>query len=228
MGGQWEQLNDRQRTYLRALYECDQAKEAERRERAARGYIFDRTPASEWRWMMYGPVAPPAALYTTLSRAGLVDQGTGSTWQALEDRGLCKCRYPRDPLGVELLEVQITPAGRKLIRAASGEQRPKAPPKGQLRERQWAALVRLHAAGEAGIDNDTLLYAKGGFDWYQTIRRLVDYSPALVESFTVYRPHYRTFYRITAAGRTYYERERERYRDLYPNVEAPAPKEGTP
>ena len=213
------ELNERQRAYLHTLYECDQAKETDRRERASRGF-YDRTPASEWRWVMYGPVAPPSALYSTLHAAGLVDPGTGSTWQALEDRGLCQCRYTPDPFGIKLLEVQITPAGRKLVRTQRGEQRPKAQPKGQLRERQWAALVRLAATGDAGIDSDTLLYGPGGFDWYQTIRRLVDYRPALVELFTVYQPYIKTFYRITPAGRAYYEAEQERYRALYPNVEA--------
>ncbi len=218
-------INERQRTYLAALYDCDQGKEQARRLDAARGR-FDRTPASEWRWVMYGPVAPPSALYSAL--AGHIDQGTGATWQALEDRGLCHCRTTHDAFGVPLLEVQITPAGRKLIRAARGEVRPKAAPKGQLKERQWAALVRLVAAGDSGIDNDTLLYAKGGFDWYQTIRRLVDYQPALVEAFTVYSPYTQTFYRATSAGRAYYEAEHARYRALYPNVDAPQPEKETP
>ncbi len=102
MSDVWAELNDRQRAYLRALYDCDQATEATRRERAARGH-WDRTPASEWRWQMYGPVAPPSALYTALRSANLVDPGTGTTWQALEDRGLCQCRYSRDAFGVQLL-----------------------------------------------------------------------------------------------------------------------------
>lgn len=99
MGDGWEDLNDRQRAYLRALYDCDQAKEVERRQRAAQGF-YDRTPASEWRWVLYGPVAPPAQLYAALRGAGLVDPGTSATWQALEERGLCRCRYPRDAFGV--------------------------------------------------------------------------------------------------------------------------------
>lgn len=222
-------LNERQRAYLTALYDCDQSEENARRARAARGDWFDRTPASEWRWMMYGPVLPPSMLYMKLSHAKLIDPGTGSTWQALEDRGLVQCRYIPDALNITtLLQVKITPAGRKLIRAARGEQRPKALPKGQLKERQWAALVRLYAAGEQGIDNDTLLYAKGGFDWWHTIRRLVDYTPHLVEPFTVFSPYYSTFYRITSDGRAYYEREHERYHALYPNVALAQPNEETP
>lgn len=222
------ELNDRQRAYLRALYDCDQAKEAERRMSASRGF-YDRTPASEWRFVMYGPVAPPSALYTALRSAGLVDSGTGSTWQALEDRGLVQCRYVRDPLGVQLLEVQITPAGRKLIRAATGEQRPKPPPKGQLRERQWAALVRLYIAGDEGELSEAMMYGPGGFDWQRTLLRLREYKPAaLMEEFHDPEVYLLARMRLTSAGRALYEREWARYRELYPEVEAPAPAQVTP
>src|SRR6185436_7928786 len=101
----WEGLNERQRSYLEALYECDQATEINRRVRA-----------SEWRWVMYGPVAPPSPLYTALHTAGLIDPGTGATWQALETRGLLMTRTRREELG-EFLEVQITALGRKVVRA---------------------------------------------------------------------------------------------------------------
>lgn len=146
MSDPWASLNDRQRAYLRTLYDCDQQLEALRRDRAARG-DWDRTPAQEWRWQLYGPTEPPSQLYRTLHAARLVDQGTGATWQALEDRGLAKCRDVLDAFGVPLLQVQITPKGRKTVRAATGEQRPKVSPKGQLRERQWAALARLYMSG---------------------------------------------------------------------------------
>jgi len=54
---------------------------------------------------MYGPVAPPSALYTALLSARLVDPGTGATWQALETRQLMRCRTVSDAFGVPLLEV---------------------------------------------------------------------------------------------------------------------------
>jgi len=104
MSDEWAELNYRQRVYLRELYDCDQSTEDMRRERAARG-AYDRTSASEWRWQMYGPVAPPSALYTALRNARLVDPGTGATWHAMEDRGLVRCRSVPDALGVPLLEV---------------------------------------------------------------------------------------------------------------------------
>lgn len=225
----WGTLNARQRTYLRCLYDCDQATEAERQHQAARGF-YDRTPASEWRWQMYGPVAPPSMLYEQLHSAGLVDPGTGSTWKALEERKLVETRATPDAFGVPLLEVKFTPLGRKLVRTATSEQRPTKLPKGTLRERQWAALARLYATGKDGIPSDTLLYDRGGFDYYQTIRRLTEYKPQpLVEDFNgewidgLFHRH-ELRYRITAYGRDYYEREWSRYRDLYPGVDAPAPR----
>lgn len=203
MSDVWIELNERQRAYLRALYECDQATEAARRERAARVF-YDRTPASVWRWQMYGPVAPPSQLYTVLRSAGLVDPGTGATWQALEARKLVQCRYVPDAFGVQLLEVQITSLGRKVVRAATVEQRPKVAPKGQLRERQWAALARLYAAGDAGVLSEEMMYGRGGFDWMRTLLRLRDYKPQpLMEEFhdpevyTISRMH------LTPFGRNY-------------------------
>ena len=229
MTATWADLNDRQRAYLRALYDSDQAKEAERRASAARGFIFDRTPASEWRFIMYGPVAPPSALYITLREAKLIDPGTGSTWQALEDRSLCQCRYSSDPFGVQLLEVQITPAGRKLIRAATGEQRPKPAPKGQLRPRQWAALAMLYAAGDEGQLSEEMQIGRygtdfKGFDWMRTLLRLREYKPQpLMEEFHDPDVYLLSRMRLTPFGRAYYEREWARYRELYPDVEAAEP-----
>lgn len=225
MSDRWATLNERQRAYLRALYDCDQATEAARRDQAARGF-YDRTPASEWRWVMYGPTSPPSALYTTLRRAGLVDPGTGATWQALEERGLCLCRHPRDTFGVQLLEIQITPLGRKAVRAALGEARPTPPLKGQLRERQWAALARLYAAGGAGVLSEEMMYGRGRFDWMRTLLRLRDYKPQpLMEEFP--DPEVSTIarMRLTPFGRAYYRRAWARYRALYPEVDAPPPSE---
>jgi hypothetical protein len=213
----WASLNQRQRSYLQALYECDQASERDRKERASRG-VYDRTPASVWRWQLYGPTQPPSQLYSLLRKAKLVDQGTGATWQALEARGLVLCRNVPDDFGLPLLQVQITPAGRKLVRAATDEQRPKAAPKGQLRPRQWAALSRLYSAGPAGERSDTMLAT---FDWTRTLLRLRDYRPqALMEEFQQ-GSEYRI--RISAFGRDYYQRQWAHYRQLYPEVEAPEP-----
>src|SRR5690606_9185684 len=112
-----------------------------------------------------GPTLPHSSLYSQLRKAKLVDQGTGSTWQALEKRGLVKCREQLDPYGIALLLVQITPKGRKYIRQVTGIERTKPAPKGQLRERQWAALVRLYIAGEEGELSDEMMLGEKSFDW---------------------------------------------------------------
>jgi hypothetical protein len=136
-----------------------------------------------------------------------------------------------DPFGVQLLQVQITPLGRKVIRAATGEQPKPKPPKGQLRPRQRAALARLYAAGDAGIWSEELMYGHGGFDWTQTLLRLRDYKPApLMEEYrTPYQDNGDGTYkgpesrlRITPFGRDYYAREWQHYRALYPDIDAPA------
>lgn len=219
----WQALNQRQHTYLQALYDGDQATEAARRQRAARGF-YDRTPASVWRWQLYGPTEPPTQLYSTLDRAGLVDQGTGATWRALASRQLVRCTTITDPLGIELLQVQITTQGRTVVRAALGQQAPKRPPAGQLRERQWAALARLYAAGDTGELSEEMMYGRGGFDWMYTLLRLREYKPQpLMEEFRDPEIDMLARMRLTPFGHTYYEREWARYRALYRKVEAQEP-----
>lgn len=123
-----------------------------------------------------------------------------------------------------LLEVQITPAGRKAVRAASGELRTPRMPKGQLRERQWAALARLYVVGEAGESSEAMLYGRGGFDWTRTLLRLRDYTPQpLMEEFHDPQNQLHARMRLTSFGRAYYQNEWARYRELYPNVDAPEP-----
>jgi hypothetical protein len=67
-----------------------------------------------------------STLYTKLYLRKLIDEGTGSTFNALESRGFITCKYTwkRRDGGREALErflmLQITPAGRKLVRSATG------------------------------------------------------------------------------------------------------------
>jgi hypothetical protein len=77
-----------------------------------------------------------------LKVAHLADTGTGATFEELEKRGyiLCRCE-PVSGFGDPLVYIQITPAGRKLVRSATGEQREKALPPGTLREWHWRAMV---------------------------------------------------------------------------------------
>ena len=123
MDALWQTLNERQRTYLRALYACDQTTEAERRQRAARG-VYDRTPANEWRWQLYGPVAPPSDVYRMLQSARLIDPGTGSTRQALEARGLVSAAMCRIRLGCSCSRCKSRRAGGRwcVLRQGSSAQ----------------------------------------------------------------------------------------------------------
>src|SRR5260370_42584944 len=72
----WGDLNKRQQTYLQAVYEVDQAQEANIKLGGARGR-WKSTPASEWRWRPYN--ASGAALLRRLQDAGSRDEGTGPT-----------------------------------------------------------------------------------------------------------------------------------------------------
>lgn len=227
-----EELNERQRAYLLALFDGDQAAEAHRRQLAARR-IFDDTPAAEWRKVMYGPVAPPSALYSTLHRAGMVDSGTGSTWASLARRGLLTTHIERDAFGAELLAVRLTPKGRKLARELTGQAAPKRLPAGLLRLWHWRALVAAWEAGAEGLGvTEDLPGEYGGHRW-ETWLRLRDYKGGglIVEasnggrrpwSITVgYLEGVRLY--ITERGRQHYRDHWRRYRELYPEVDAPAP-----
>ena len=85
-------LNDRQRAYLLAIFETDQAVEADMRSIPYRPFQ-SRPKASEWRWLEYSEAVPeigkPASrLYEAIKQTALIDQGTGATFAALADRSL--------------------------------------------------------------------------------------------------------------------------------------------
>jgi hypothetical protein len=227
----WDDLNDRQRAYLQAIYDHDQVAEAN--ERSKWKYMIERRPADEWRWLYYGDTAyGMSSLKSQIHYQGLVDQGTGATFEALRSRGLILVQsYHSQARGdLSSVKVRMTPAWRRLIRAATGESRPKKLPVGTLRSWHWAALALLYRAralesdwstGEYfAIDDNDHDYRRG-VRW-ETIVRLRDYKWGALcrENFS----HFQTFpVEITPFGRAYYVREWERYRQLYPEVDAPAP-----
>src|SRR5258708_35144157 len=107
----WADLNKRQQHYLQAVYEVDQAQEANVKWLGSQGR-WNNTPASEWRWMPHN--ASGAALLRKIQNAGYRDEGTGSTFAALERRGLVLCQYePATPRG-PILFVPTTQAGPQL------------------------------------------------------------------------------------------------------------------
>jgi hypothetical protein len=240
-----ETLNDRQQTYLLTIFRLDQARETDQRGAWNRGQRVQ--PAAEWRWIAYGTAE--SMLRWQLLEAHLVDEGTGSTFESLERRGLIECRYERDPLGIPILLVKMTSKGRRLARSLTGEQRERPLPTGTLREWHWKALVVAYQAGAEGVKqkySSTGDY--GGIGW-NTWLRLRDYKyqgqeqpliaegsvwvqvrrsiwtgrgrPNDYEERTVAEQEHRLS--ITPFGRSYYEEHWQRYRQLYPEVEAPAP-----
>src|SRR5258708_25028301 len=92
----WGDLNKRQQTYLQAVYEVDQAQEANIKLGGARGR-WKSTPASEWRWRAYK--ASGAALLRRIPEAGHREGGTGSTLAPPEGRRLVPLQHGASSLG---------------------------------------------------------------------------------------------------------------------------------
>lgn len=212
----WADLNKRQQTYLKSVYEVDQLQEANIKSAGASGR-WNNTPASVWRWMPYN--AADAPLLEKIQGAGYRDEGTGSTFAALERRGLVLCKYEQDPLGFSILFVQITKEGRKMVRDALGIKAPKAPAVGTLQEWHWRALAKAYTAGEHGVREEGISYGRIGWNTWVRLRNYqihgVDY-PLIRE---------RNGVSITPFGIGYYERSFARYHEMYPEVDAPQPRE---
>ncbi len=227
-------LNERQQTYLKCIYQEDQAAERHSNWRWNQG--LDKRPAEEWRWLLYADLAGGATpLKRSLEREGLVDAGTGSTFVALERRGLIEYRERFEPniMSLEpLTSVRLTRKGRKEARSLLGESAPKKLPKGTLREWHWNALARLYEAGGELDSAQHVSGCYGGIGW-KTWLRLRDYydlgkglakehsryvqRPGKQESDRVY------FIKLTESGREFYEQNWQKYREMYPDVEAPEP-----
>ena len=241
-----ETLNARQRAYLLAIFEADQEAEQDMRELPYRPFQ-QRPKASEWRWLEYKePVPiigePGSALWRRIKKLDLVDQGTGSTFSALADRGLVNVQWHRINVhGQGIPHVRMTTAGRKLARSWTGQKAYKAPPAGTLKEWHWRALAKAYAAGDEGLEGEYGVYAHIG---ERTWQRLLEYKlgplavdghGALVEERGMGEYHdHRQVRRvhITPNGHALYESEWGRYRELYPDVEALDPggvdREGVP
>lgn len=210
----WQALNDRQRAYLLETYTLDQ--QAERRERGAWGRGARARPADVWRWI---PYTGATELKRRLSTRGMVDPGTGATFEALEQRGLVQCKHERGALGELALLVRVTTRGRQAARAGTGEHRPARQPAGTLQEWQWRALARAYAAHPSPLPYDGAGHY-GGIAW-GTWLRLRDYRAGALVQETGTGEAYALG--LTALGLELYARDWARYRELYPDVDAPAP-----
>jgi hypothetical protein len=79
----WADLNECQKQYLLAIYETDQEQEADERSMWKRGGT--PRPTSLWRWIEYGVFdGVGSTLYTKLYLRKLIDEGTGSTFNAFD------------------------------------------------------------------------------------------------------------------------------------------------
>ena len=207
----WNQLNARQQQYLALIYEADQA--AEQFEKGSWVKGRKRRPASVWRWLFYGDINDrPSPLKSRLLRAGLVDNGTGSTLDALERRALVECDGQ-----VPQLHVKVTRLGRKVVRTGIDEPvvRRTRTPRGMLSQKAWQALILIGKAGKEGLLLD------GWSPYTQGIhlniwRHLQQQNPPLIKGYN--RLHHTVF------GVLFYLRHYERYREIYPEIEVPEPK----
>jgi hypothetical protein len=220
----WQSLNKRQQDYLTAIYQADQEVEATERSRWSIG--GRSRPAEEWRWMLYVNLNGhdlPVKRHLALTQQ--ISEGTGSTLEALERRGLIEVRYDITAYdGQPILTnepipaIQITKAGRALVRKALGVPSGKQVV-GTLQEWHWRAIAKAYEAGEHGVREEGLGYGRSGWN---TWLRLRDYQIHGVEYPLIQE---RNGVSITTWGVGYYERTFARYHELYPDVAAPEPRE---
>ena len=207
----WNQLNARQQQYLALIYEADQS--AEQFEKTSWKKGRERRPASVWRWLFYGEINDrPSPLKSRLLSAGLVDQGTGSTLDALEGRSLIECDGQ-----VPELYIKATRLGRKVIRAGTDQSAVKGTrtPKGMLSQKAWRALILIGKARKEGLLLDGWSQYTQGIH-LNVWKHLQQHDPPLI------RGHDRLYH--TVFGVLFYLRHYERYREVYPDVEAPTPR----
>lgn len=212
----WNELNERQRLYLRAAYDEDQENESYQKWRGAKG-DWNHTPASKWRWMNYHPVGlqDESNLQRRIGKKQ-IDQGTGSTWEALEARGLIECEY-RGTSRFPILYVKMTPAGRRVIRASlPDDKKPVRKPKGLLSHSSWKAMKMAYEAGEEGIRRGPYDINYGRVSWEIWVRHRNRNPPLIEEREICYGCDYALV--ITDDGRKFYEERLEMHRQFYPDL----------
>ena len=207
----WKQLNARQQKYLALIYEVDQS--AEHFEKASWKSGRERRPAAVWRWLFYGDINDrPSPLKSRLLNAGLIDQGTGSTLDALESRALIECdgRVPE-------LYVKATRLCRQVVRVGTDQPvvRTTRTPKGMLSKKAWQALLLIGSAGKEGFALDGWSQYTQGIH-LNVWKHLERHDPPLIKGYD------RLYH--TVFGVLFYLRNYEKYRAVYPDIEAPEPK----
>ncbi|MBW4558197.1 MAG: hypothetical protein KME59_20140 [Trichormus sp. ATA11-4-KO1] len=219
----WQKLNQRQQATLTAIYRADQSAEAAQKDAWHRSST--RIPAAVWRNLQYyfEPTSHETLLHSLLRKASVVDPGLGSTLRVLEGYNLIQCNYDSS----ELISIKLTTTGRAVVRAGLGESASKKPPKGQLKPRQWSAVVTAYHASTGGIDWGASFEDYAGFSWRWTWLRLLNYygtDNGLVKEVGYWKDgKHLTKLVITQAGIEFYRQHWEHYLVLYPDVNAPIP-----
>jgi hypothetical protein len=219
----WGALNPRQQHYLAIVYRHDQ--EA---ERAVRGELTDWSPrpsADEWRWLTFSVKAPTdlvgrTSIQQQLRMAGEHDPGAGSSLAALRRRALIEVQEDSvQVLGswAPRVRVRLTRLGRAAARAGLHETPARRPPPGLMTRRLWAALIRVYAAGEAGLGRDDGgRHSYGGMSWNLLLQLRDRARGSFIQegNGSVW---------VSDRGRRHHELHWACYRELYPDLEAPRP-----
>jgi len=230
----WAGLNDRQRTYLTAIYNADQEREKEiAGKRLAR---IEVPPAAEWRKLRFSLELPRTLFgYTTvqdvLRAAGEHDSGAGATLAALRRRGLVKTEHGWADLGIMVVKcvyVTLTTPGRAAARAGlPAAAAPAKKPAGLLSEWLWESLAKLYRAGEdgmtMGLQPREIPLSERTPTW-RALQKLRDDQrdgPYIEEFHPGGRGDW--WVRITPAGRRHYDLHHACYRELHPDVKAADP-----
>jgi hypothetical protein len=142
--------------------------------------------------------------------------GDPADFALMEDRGLIETAAG---------QVRMTRAGRAAARAGTGA--PPDPARGLLSQWSWAALARLHAAGDGGLVIGTSAQRTVP-DWercppWGTVVRLRNRRVPYVEEVRV---NGEWSVRLTPAGREHVEANQDRYAAAYPDAEVPGPASG--
>jgi hypothetical protein len=213
----WQTLNERQQHYLTAIYRVDQEKESYRKSLGADGNFFDRKPAREWRKIHYYSANPFLSSRSRLQQeigADHIDEGTGSTFEALAARGLIEVN--------RATHIWLTKQGRAVARAGLNE-RPARKPKGAFSFSTWNALKTAYDAGKEGLQQHSSFCLYGKSAWATWVR-LRDHKLRLVaERRDGPAGDYRLY--ITDAGRTFYEANLAVHQQLYPELYEEKPHE---
>lgn len=156
----WRQLNERQQEYMRILYSHETNREKIYLSR--NNSQSELRKGGEWRWMPHNTIA---GIGDSLDNAGIRDQGTGSTYKALETRGYIETRITKQHTPGwgwwDLLEVRLTTAGRSLAKQVKASETPVDDVLDELRRKAYG---KIRSAGhditfdwEPDPDNEAVL-----------------------------------------------------------------------